>query len=422
MKQFLFLISAFIFHFSYVNYAFAGDIFIELGQDFILKQKPRRVWVENQKVILIEPSPQGIKIKPLSLGQSRVRLNNETVKVYVTPIGSQASFQDWQKLTKKFVDLHVDFCEELVCLKGKIYQFKEYEKILSLLKKDPNSLYLSTELHPSIISDVQKSLEKYQREKGLTPLRVVYSSPWKVHYGGKDFSNEYKAELAKIGILASESKQKIEIADNIKVSIQVTEVKKEFRRTLGIKHPGTYSAQVLAPENAKLIPFDVALQANQLDGNVKVLASPNLVCRSGKEAEFFAGGEFPIRVLNYKVNDVVWKKYGIGLKIKPIIDSVGQMSLQIDSEVSTLDESTKVDGIPGLQTNKVSSTFDLIRSRTIALSGLIKNEQGQSSEGIPFLKSIPLLGRLFASHDFKESRSELVIFVTPELLQNEENN
>ena len=108
-------------------------------------------------------------------------------------------------------------------------------------------------------------------------------------------------------------------------------------------------------------------------------------------------------------------------EIKPIIDSVGQMSLQIDSEVSTLDESTKVDGIPGLQTNKVSSTFDLIRSRTIALSGLIKNEQGQSSEGIPFLKNIPILGHLFSSHDFKENRSELVIFVTPELLQNEED-
>jgi pilus assembly protein CpaC len=377
MKQLLFLICVF-FAFESI----AGDIFIELGQEFVLKQKVSRVWVENQKVVSVEPAAQGIKIKPLSLGQSRLRLNNETVKVYITPIGSQTSFQEWQKLTKKFVDLHVDFCEELVCLKGKLYQYKEFEKILTLLKKDPSPLYFAAELHPSIISDVQKYLEKYQREKGLTPLRVVFSSPWKVHYGGKDFSSEYKSELAKLGVLAIDSKQKIEIADNIKVSIQVTEVKKEFRRTLGIKYPGTYSAQVLDPDNTKLIPFDVALQANQLDGDVKILASPNLVCRSGKEAEFFAGGEFPIRILNYKVNDVVWKKYGIGLKIKPIIDSVGQMSLQIDSEVSTLDQSTTVDGIPGLQTNKVSSTFDLIRSRTIALSGLIKNEQGQSSEVI----------------------------------------
>jgi len=419
MKQFLFLISIFILH---STQTFAGDIFIELGQDFTLKQKLNRVWVENQKIISVEPAAQGIKIKPLTLGQTRLRLNNETIKVYITPIGSLNTYQEWKKLTKKFIDLTVDFCEELVCLKGKIYHFKEFEKILSLLKKDPSPVYFSAELSPSIVAEVQKYLEKYQREKGLTPLRVVFSSPWKVHYGGKDFSSEYKTELAKIGVFAIDSKQKIEIADNIKVSIRVAEVKKEFRRTLGIKYPGTYSAQILDPENAKLIPFEVALLANQHDGDVKVLASPNLVCRSGKEAEFFAGGEFPIRVLNYKVNDVVWKKYGIGLKIKPIIDSVGQMSLQIDSEVSTLDESTKVDGIPGLQTNKVSSTFDLIRSRTIALSGLIKNEQGQSSEGIPFLKNIPVLGYLFASHDFKENRSELVIFVTPELLQNEESN
>lgn len=416
MKTILFILSFTVCCFCH---AFSENIFIELGQDFTLKEKVSRVWIENQKIIAVEPIAQGIRIKPLSLGQTRIRLNNKTVKVYVVPIGSHLSFQEWQKLSKKFIDLKVDFCEELVCLKGKLYQFKEFEKIISILKKSSSPLYLAAELSSKVSSEVQNYLENHQREKGLTPLRVVFSSPWKIHYGGKDFVNEYKTEMAKVGVMAIESKQKIEIADNVKVSIQVTEIKKEFRRTLGIQYPGTYSAQIIDPDNAKLIPFDVSLNAHQHDGNIKVLASPNLVCRSGKEAEFFAGGEFPIRVLNYKVNDVVWKKYGIGLKIKPIIDSVGQMSLQIDSEVSTLDESTKVDGIPGLQTNKVSSTFDLIRSRTIALSGLIKNEQGQSSEGVPFLKQIPVLGYLFASNDFRESRTELVIFVTPELLKNE---
>lgn len=417
MKQIVFLLI--LIAIEYAS-ALSGDIYIELGQNYILNQKLERVWVENQKTISIEPASQGVKIKPLSLGQTRIRLNNETIKVFVTQIGSQSTFQKWQKLTKKFVDLRVDYCEELVCLKGKIYQFKEFKKVIKLLSIDQSPLYFAIDLHPSIVSEVQRFVESYQRDKGLTPLKTMFSAPWKIHYGGKDFSAEYKSELAKIGILVIDSKQKIEIADNIKVSILVTEVKKEFRRTLGIKYPGAYSAQVVDPENTKLIPFDLALEANQLDGDVKILASPNLVCRSGKEAEFFAGGEFPIRILNYKVNDVVWKKYGIGLKIKPIIDSVGQMSLQIDSEVSTLDESAKVDGIPGLQTNKVSSTFDLIRSRTVALSGLIKNEQGQSSEGIPFLKSIPILGHLFSSHDFKESKSELIIFVTPELLEGDE--
>jgi len=401
--------------------ALTSPVFVELGQDYVIKKKVTRVWVENPKVMSIQPGSKGLQIKSVALGQSQIRMDDEVLKVFIVPIGSLQSFQDWEKLSKKFVNLKVDFCDEMPCLKGKIFQFKEFEKILSLMKDKSTPLYFAFDIHPSIQAQVQTYLEKYQREKGLTPLKVVFSSPWKAQYGGKDLLADYKKEFSQVGVLAIESKQKFEIADNIKVSIRVTEVKKHFGRTLGIKYPGAYSAQVLDPETAQLIPFDVTAQAHEHGGDVKILASPNLVCRSGKEAEFFAGGEFPIRILNYKVNDVVWKKYGIGLKIKPWIDSSGQMSLQIDSEVSSLDESVKVDGIPGLQTNKVSSTFDLIRSRTIALSGLIKNEQGRSSEGLPFLRQIPILGLLFSSEDFRESQSELIIFVTPELLKNEDN-
>lgn len=417
MKQLLFFVTLFVFQYGV---AFTSPVFIELGQDYTIKKKVTRVWVENPKVMSIQPGSKGLQIKSITLGQSQIRLDDDVLKVFIVPIGSLKSFQDWEKLTQKFVNLKVDFCDEVPCLKGKIFQFKEFEKILALMKDKATPLYFAFDIHPSIQVQVQTYLEKYQREKGLTPLKVVFSSPWKVQYGGKDLLGDYKKELGQVGVLAIESKQKFEIADNIKVSIRVTEVKKHFGRTLGIKYPGAYSAQVLDTETAQLIPFEVTVQAHEHGGDVKILASPNLVCRSGKEAEFFAGGEFPIRILNYKVNDVVWKKYGIGLKIKPWIDSFGQMSLQIDSEVSTLDESVKVDGIPGLQTNKVSSTFDLIRSRTIALSGLIKNEQGRSSEGLPFLRQIPILGLLFSSEDFRESQSELIIFVTPELLKNED--
>lgn len=416
MKKYLFLISLCSLQ---IATASTKKIFVELGQDYFIKKKVSRVWVENPKTLQMVSSSQGLKIKSLNLGQSQVRLDDEIIKVHVAPIGSMQAISSWEKLTPKFINLKVDFCDEYPCLKGKIFQFREFEKIMTFIKEKSIPIYFSFEVHLSVQNQVLNYIENYQREKGLTPLKVVFSSPWKIQYGGKDFANEYRTEMAKVGVLALESKQKFEIADNIKVSIQVTEVKKSFGRTLGINYPGAYSAQVLDPEQTKMIPFDISLNANEHAGDIKILASPNLVCRSGKEAEFFAGGEFPIRILNYKVNDVVWKKYGIALKIKPLIDSIGQMSLQIDSEVSTLDDSVKVDGIPGLQTNKVSSTFDLIQSRTIALSGLIKNEQGQSSEGLPFLKQIPVLGRLFSSHDFRENRSELIIFVTPELLKNE---
>jgi pilus assembly protein CpaC len=416
MKTLFIFISLFLFK---TSWAASSEIIIEIGQDSVVKKNVSRIWIESSKVISALPVTGGIKLKSLSIGSTRIRINDDIYKVYVVPIGSLKTFKDWSKTVTKFIDLQIQFCDEVVCLKGQIYRVEDFQKIIKLMNEQASTLYFAFDIHPSILTSVQKILEKYQRDKGLTPLRVMFTQPWRVQYSNKELAVDYINELSHIGIKAIESKQKIEIADNIKVSIQVTEVKKEFGRTLGIQYPGSYSAQVLDARSIQQLPFEMKLNASENEGNVKILASPNLVCRSGKEAEFFAGGEFPIRVLNFKVNDVVWKKYGIGLKIKPQIDSIGQMSLQIDSEVSSLDKSTEVDGIPGIQTNKVSSYFDLIKSRTIALSGLIKNEQGQNSEGLPFLRQIPVLGRLFSSHNFRESQSELIIFVTPELLKNE---
>ena len=93
------------------------------------------------------------------------------------------------------------------------------------------------------------------------------------------------------------------------------------------------------------------------------------------------------------------------------------MSLSIDTEITTLDPGMAVDNIPGLLTNRVSSHFDLTRPQTIALSGLLKSEDGESSSGLPFLSRLPVLGALFSSKDFREHRSELVIFVRPMILQ-----
>ena len=137
------------------------------------------------------------------------------------------------------------------------------------------------------------------------------------------------------------------------------------------------------------------------------------------KSQFFAGGEFPLITLAGKDNRQIvnWKKYGITLNFKPLVNSVGQMSLAIETEVSTIDKSKEVQGIPALLTHKVSSFFDLVESKTIALSGLIKNESGLSNSGLPFLKSLPLLGKLFSSEDFLENKSELVIFVTPQIME-----
>jgi Flp pilus assembly secretin CpaC len=112
---------------------------------------------------------------------------------------------------------------------------------------------------------------------------------------------------------------------------------------------------------------------------------------------------------------ITWKQYGVVLKIKPKADFSGRMSIGLETEVSSIDRSNMVDGIPGLFTNRIETHFDLTTSRTIVLSGLIKKEWGDAMQGLPGLSNIPVLGALFGSRDFQEQRSELVVFVTPEV-------
>lgn len=397
------------------------SLFVEIGQEIFLQKKVSNIWIEDQKVVQAVVKGSAVYLKGVSVGKTSIRLNNtENTVVQVGPVGTQKNYLKWKHISKKFLDMNIVFCEQAICIEGEIFRFKDYKKILDLIKEDHRSLYLSMKIQPKITNEIYSYIDTYLREQGLTPLKLNHQNIWKIFYGNKELAQDYKIALAKIGIQAVESKNKFEIADNVKVSIQVTEVKKEFSQSLGISLPGTYNAEIIDTSKKLISPFSAQIQANERDGYVKILASPNIICRSGKEAEFFAGGEFPIRVLNYKINDVIWKKYGINLKIKPLIDPTGQMSLQIDTEVSSLDKSVSVDGIPGLHTNRVSSYFDLIKSKTIALSGLLMNEEGKSAEGLPFLQKIPILGLLFSSQDYRNSKTELVIFVTPELMKQQE--
>jgi pilus assembly protein CpaC len=181
-----------------------------------------------------------------------------------------------------------------------------------------------------------------------------------------------------------------------------------------VEWPSEHQAQIL-PKIGVADNLMVTLKALEAQGLAQILASPNLLCRSGGEAKFHAGGEFPIRMYSRFSHDVIWKEHGVLLSVRPQADFHGAISLEIETEVSVLDMAGAVEGIPALKTNTVQSHFDLPGRRTIALSGLIRQESGENKEGLPFLTGIPVLGALFSSQRFIKHQSELVVFVTPEI-------
>lgn len=200
----------------------------------------------------------------------------------------------------------------------------------------------------------------------------------------------------------------------VRVHIVIAEVSKSYRKNLGLQWQNQMEYQLL-PTNQSQLQLSTALQALEQKGEGQILASPHLLCRSGQKAEFLAGGEFPLKVFQYKQQDVIWKRYGILLSFEPQVGANDTILMKLTTEVSAIDPSQAVNGIPGLKTNRIQTHFQMKPQQTLLLSGLIKENKGHDTESLPYLSAIPILGHLFKSHNFLNQKSELLIFVQPEI-------
>ena len=410
----------FLFFLSFHGLADAG-LTLELGEEYKIRQAFSRIWIENQALLKVQPKNGRYFLKALTTGESRIRLDQQLVNVKVLAIGARNTLQHWQQLSKTFVGISPAYCGDRVCLHGSLFRFSDFLRIINLINQTNSKLYLNLKTDPQLQKQIRRYYEKRLRENGITPKKILFTSPWKFYLAGRFRQNEPEL-LQQLGLRGERFSSQVELADNIKVSVKIIELNRSFERKLGVRWPDSYQGQVIDTSRFETpSAFDVAINAAEKSGEARILASPNLICRSGKQADFFAGGEIPVKILNLKNSNISWKRYGIGLKLKPFVDSIGQMSLQVETEVSSVDRSVTVDDLPAFHLNRVSSYFDLINKRTIALSGLIKSENSENSEGLPFLKSLPVLGALFRSANFQENKSELFIFVTPELLSQEDD-
>jgi len=151
------------------------------------------------------------------------------------------------------------------------------------------------------------------------------------------------------------------------------------------------------------------------NGDAFVLATPELSTRSGGKAEFLAGGQVPIvsPASGTQPATVQFKDYGIKLSIEPVTDEKGNVSTSLDTEISSVDNSVAVMGNPGFLTRKTKSQFNVQEGQTIVISGLVNTELAKDLSKLAGLGNLPILGALFRSNNFRTGRTDLVILVTP---------
>jgi pilus assembly protein CpaC len=164
--------------------------------------------------------------------------------------------------------------------------------------------------------------------------------------------------------------------------------------------------------------FIKALSDNSL---LRILAEPNLVAISGETASFLAGGEFPVPVPqgNNQVT-IEFREFGVRLNFTPRVKAAQLIRLRVSPEVSELDFSTSasVQGfvVPGLKSRAAETTIEVGSGQTIVIAGLLSEETRAFASRMPGIGDVPILGALFRSVEYRKSRTELVIMVTPELV------
>ncbi|RUO25347.1 hypothetical protein CWE09_01015 [Aliidiomarina minuta] len=164
------------------------------------------------------------------------------------------------------------------------------------------------------------------------------------------------------------------------------------------------------------------LQLLEERGEVRMLASPVLRTESGSSAEFLAGGEVPLPQTNLQgAMEVNFKSYGIRLNIAPQQLDDGSIRTQVMTEVSNIDPAVSVGGIPGLLTRRTDSVVALPAGQTFVISGLTSEEASSTQQQVPGLGNLAAVGRLFANRDSSGSETELVIFITPRLVGEEDD-
>jgi pilus assembly protein CpaC len=174
------------------------------------------------------------------------------------------------------------------------------------------------------------------------------------------------------------------------------------------------------------LDLGATVQALESKGLVEVLAEPNVLAQDGKQGSFLAGGEYPYPVAQASGTSggstvtIQFKEYGIRLNFIPTVTPRGTIRLQVAPEVSSLDftNAVQISGfqVPAIAVRKVKTEVELDKGQSFAIGGLLDNRETETFQKIPFISSVPILGKFFQSINRTKQNTELIVIVTPEVV------
>lgn len=224
----------------------------------------------------------------------------------------------------------------------------------------------------------------------------------------------------------------------VMIEVKIAEIDKQIADQLGLQVSGSTfafgAAGIASMGGAANAMFTIGttrswIQAQVNSGLIKILAEPNIMAISGQEGNFLAGGIVFIPVPQSSatgggaVITLQQQPYGVGLKFTPTVLEGNRINLSVRPEVSevspngiTVSAGNNQLVMPVIMTRAASTTVQLMDGQTFAIGGLISNTVTQTISAFPWLGNVPILGALFRSSTFQNNRSELIILVTPHIV------
>lgn len=166
--------------------------------------------------------------------------------------------------------------------------------------------------------------------------------------------------------------------------------------------------------------FNAYFKALETRGVAKTIARPNLLTRDGEEASFLVGGEAALLTSTDSAVKVEYKEFGTRLTFKPEVLSDNKIRMAIEPEVSAKNDANGVQVgttvVPGFSTTRIKSVVELRPDETLMIGGLLQQTTSTSESGVPVLRRLPLIGKIFESTSNETQDTEFLILITPHLL------
>lgn len=362
------------------------EMTVNTSRRLTLDKKIPEAQVNNPEILELTPlSPNTIQVSAKSPGVTQINLWDEDQKVYTIDVVVYADARELAMLLKSQFpnsSLKVVPVASGVLISGYVDQPGHVSLIMRIAE----------EYYPRVINNITIS----GVQQVLLHVKVMEVSRTKLRKLGFDFAQISSGNMNTLirsgaaGLLGLEGHELMQSGD---VNFQFGVV------------------------DGSSVFFGV-LEALREDKLAKILAEPNIVAVSGRPAYFRVGGEF-----GYPLNggitgpSVEFKQYGTRIDFVAIVLGNGRIRLEVRPQVTEIDASNSVQGVPALKVREAETGVEMQAGQTLAIAGLVQNRVEAQNKGLPWVSEVPYLGMLFRRVEEQNNEVELLIMVTPELVE-----